>query len=166
MKGRLRELDSRNKIIELVKTASIFTLPLFLYNICSLEAFKYSPSIALTNLLSVCTLILTLVFSGLFPSSFSDRFSIWKFFCCLLCINGIGFSCLNDSWYSYSFDDAVQGLNQRAGADSNLRTTSIGESMINSGAEYTSLLDFLLHFKDRPIDEQSRSFFQNWILLG
>lgn len=47
MKGRIKELDSRNKILELVKVASIFTLPLFMYKICDRESLKYSPSVAL-----------------------------------------------------------------------------------------------------------------------
>ena len=140
MKGRIKELDSRNKIIELVKVASIFTLPLFLYKICSLEAFKYSPSVALTNLLSVSSLILTMIFSNLFPSSISDKGSLWKALCVLLCINGICFSCLSDGYYS--FYDSTQLPQQVIQGDS---------------AKFSSLLDFLLHFSDR--DPGSAAFF-------
>jgi drug/metabolite transporter (DMT)-like permease len=106
MRSRMREFESRNKIIEIVKIASIFTLPLFLSNMCFSEAIlKTSPN--LVNILCSLSGLFTLFLSTIFPSSNADRFSCLKFFCVILSINGVIFTQLNSS-KNLKIQDMVQ----------------------------------------------------------
>ena len=52
MKGRLKELDSRNRIIDLIRIASIFTLPMFVLSFGARQVVKYSPTTSFDNLFS------------------------------------------------------------------------------------------------------------------
>ena len=106
MRSRMREFESRNKIVEIVKIASIFTLPLFLSNMCFSEAIlKTSPN--LVNILCSLSAMFTLFLSTLFPSGMVDRFTCLKFFCVVLSINGVIFTQLNSSKNS-KIEDLVE----------------------------------------------------------
>ena len=77
LKGRLKEMESRNKILDLLKLAAIFALPLFVSNLFYNECIM-NTSPAMTNMISSSSVIFTLILSSVFKSSNADKLSPGK----------------------------------------------------------------------------------------